>query len=269
MQVGTVARIRKDTGYGFITPNEIGRVASFPKDVFFSVQGVVNELDFYTLNEGDLIAYEVVKGPRGPYAIFVQRGSDSFSPADWVAHYYEVDNAIARSTTRTLIEGVKELSPDLIQHLKQYNEDLDKVEPEVFEHLVAELMASQGWNDVRLVGRNSETSADIFAMHYIPNADGIPVRYFVEVKRTKERIGVEVFNQVLGAMISERDMHGWHGAIIVTLSGVRETRKFTSDDYCRKGIAIREKSDLISWLDGYKPNSNGLWVPPDFGSKIP
>jgi DNA-binding CsgD family transcriptional regulator len=160
------------------------------------------------------------------------------------------------------LAGIKRVSPDLMQHLKREHADIVKVPARVFEEIVAELLAGMGWKEVRLVGRSSETSADILAGHFLP--DGVaPIRVFIEVKRWKDKIGVEVFNQVLGAMVSERERFGWHQAWIVTLGGVADTRKFSRYEWRSKGLEVKEKEDLLSWLDGYRPNRDGLWLPPD------
>jgi hypothetical protein len=40
---------------------------------------------------------------------------------------------------------------------------MSEIPHDVFEQLVGELLASWGWDEVKLVGRNSQTSADILA----------------------------------------------------------------------------------------------------------
>jgi len=115
-----------------------------------------------------------------------------------------------------------------MQHLRKHSDDLSYLQPHVFEQLVAELLAAVGWDDVRLVGRDPTTSADILAGYFNPTS-GLRVRVFVETKRWRARIGVEVFNAVLGAMISERDTFGWHQAYIFALGGAATTRKLTPE----------------------------------------
>jgi hypothetical protein len=90
---------------------------------------------------------------------------------------------------------------------------------------------------------------------------GERVRYFVEVKRWKHRIGIEIINQVLGAMVDERPRFGWHAAMIVTVVGAKDLRKYTLEELRLKGVWIKDQSDLNRWLDGYKPASSGLWLP--------
>lgn len=94
--------------------------------------------------------------------------------------------------------------------------------------------------------------------------DGVtPIRVFIEVKRWKDRIGVEIFNQVLGAMISERERFGWHQAWLIVLGGASDTRKFSREEWRAKGLEVKDKHDLFIWLDKYQLKSDRLWLPTD------
>jgi len=159
-----------------------------------------------------------------------------------------------------VIEKIQRLEPSLIAHLQQHNEDLAKIHPLLFEHLFAEFLAAQGFDDVRLVGRNAKTSADIFAAKFIPGPD-IPMRVFVEVKRWKHTIGIEVINQVLGAFLGERERFGWNAALVVTVGGVSDFEKWSREELALKGLFLKDRDDLLRYLDGYKQHANGLWLP--------
>ncbi len=64
---GTIKKVFKDKGYGFITSEE-------KKDVFFGNRE--NEAIFDSLNEGDKVTYDVKEGgPKGPVAINVARAA--------------------------------------------------------------------------------------------------------------------------------------------------------------------------------------------------
>jgi hypothetical protein len=158
------------------------------------------------------------------------------------------------------IESVRELTPDLIRHLRHNHDHIDRIPPDILEHLVAEVFASWGWDEVRLVGRSSETSADILAGYRIPSI-GSRVRFFVEVKRWRSRVGIEIVEQVLGAMFAERVRFGWHAALIVATGGYKSFRNYTADDLKLKGVELKDKEDLIQWLSDYKPSNSGLWLP--------
>ena len=160
------------------------------------------------------------------------------------------------------VERVATLSPQLMQHIRDDPEALSKVAPEVFEHLVGELLASQGFSEVKLVGRNPYTAADILVAHHVGSL-GITHRYFVEVKHSRNRVGVQVIDRVYGAMLSERQSWGWHAALIVSLVGFADFRKVTREELALRGVELRERSHLLDWLQSYRPNKNGLWLPPD------
>lgn len=71
---GSIVR-KRDEGYGFIKPEE------GEKDVFFHASALV-DIDFDSLNEGDMVTFEVEEGPKGPAAANVQRAADdSAAPA--------------------------------------------------------------------------------------------------------------------------------------------------------------------------------------------
>ena len=158
-----------------------------------------------------------------------------------------------------VVERVKRLTPALIAYLRTYENDINKLRWEVFEHLIAEFFVSSGFEDVRLVGRNPKTSADIFAVHSDPL--GSKIRYFIEVKRWKHKVGVQIIDQVYGAMLSERPAFGWHAAMVVSLVGFTDFEKYNRESLVLKGVELKDRSDLLGWLRGYKPNGNGLWLP--------
>jgi len=157
------------------------------------------------------------------------------------------------------VERVRALTPDVLARLRAHSDDLEKVQWEVFEHLVAELLAQQGFEDVRLVGRDHSTSADIFAARFVDPLGLLPI--FVEVKRTRRRVGVEVINQVLGAMFSEQGRVGWRAALLVSVTGFKALRRDSRATLRIKGITLADRDDLSRWLDSYVPNGNGLWLP--------
>jgi HJR/Mrr/RecB family endonuclease len=165
-----------------------------------------------------------------------------------------------RAAVVPVIQTFHKLEPDLISHLKRQSDDLVNINPLLFEHLFAEFLAARGFDDVRLVGRNTKTSADIFAAKFVPGPD-IPMRVFVEVKRWKNTIGIEVINQVLGAFLGERERFGWNAALVVTVGGFREFEKWSREELALKGLYLKDRDDLLRYLDGYKQHANGLWLP--------
>jgi CspA family cold shock protein len=64
---GKIARLT-DRGFGFITPDEGG------KDLFFHARSLVEGVQYDSLKEGDVVAYDVEEGEKGLAAVNVKLG---------------------------------------------------------------------------------------------------------------------------------------------------------------------------------------------------
>ena len=163
------------------------------------------------------------------------------------------------------VANFNRLSPDLIKHIQQNEEDINELPWQVVEHLVAELLTQQGFEDVRLVGRNQETGADVYACRKIDGVD-IKMRFYVEVKHVRGTIGIDAVRVLYGAMTEERAEFGWNSGILVTSGEIADIRRGTRKSWELKGVALRDRQDLSRWLSEYRPNKDGLWLPaPEVG----
>lgn len=162
--------------------------------------------------------------------------------------------------THQVVSDFHNLTPQLIDHLRTHQHDLLAIHPKVFEHLIAEFLACQGFSDIALVGSDPRTAADIFATTPAGQT-GDKVRYFIEVKRWKERVGVEVIDRVLGAMRGEREKFGWHASIIVSAVGFKKFRKYSKTELNLRGVWLKDRDALFRWISDYRPNDQGLWLP--------
>src|SRR5262249_45987360 len=139
--------------------------------------------------------------------------------------------------------------------------DLEKVRWDVFEHVVGEFLAFSGFQDIQLVGRDDSTSADIAAVFVVPKI-GTTIRYFIEVKQWRGRLGVRVIDEILGGMVGERDKFGWAVGMLVAPGGVSNFRKFKRNGEIEmKGVFVKQKQDVLKWLNDYRPSKDGLWLP--------
>jgi hypothetical protein len=141
-----------------------------------------------------------------------------------------------------VIETVRQLTPELIHYLRENESDLQKLRFDVFEHLVGECLKQRGFDEVKLVGRDQQTSADIFAMQKL-NTIGGEFRCFVEVKRWKDKVGIEVVDRVYGAMLIEQPKFGWNAAMIVSLAGFTKQQKVSALKLNRLNILLKQKED--------------------------
>jgi len=164
---------------------------------------------------------------------------------------------------REAVAEVKQLSPELIAHLKSHHEHIQRIPPDVFEELIAEFLAARGFDQVKLVGRDIRTSADILAVRR-DDAIGARVRYFIEVKRVSGRIGVGVIDRVMGAIAQEKPKWGWHLGMIVSTAGFTEFQKYTRHELELRGLLLKDRDDVLEWLKDYRPSDRGLWLPKDY-----
>ena len=83
---------------------------------------------------------------------------------------------------------------------------------------------------------------------------------FVETKRWKDRVGVEVIDRVYGAFLGEKTTFGWHIAMVVTVSGFTEMDKYTPEQLRMMRISLKDGDDIRRWLKDYRFNQSGLWL---------
>ena len=161
------------------------------------------------------------------------------------------------------LESIREMSIELLLYLKDRPDNLIKLPSNIFEQLVAECLASKGFDEIKLVGKNPYTAADIFAIEK-SSKSGSRIRYFIEVKRWKDKVGVEIIDRIYGAFQSEKITWGWHIAMVVSLAGFKKMFKYPPRTLELMGIELRNKDDVVAWLNDYRPSDKGLWMPPDF-----
>lgn len=173
---------------------------------------------------------------------------------------FRPESVVDQLLVRDVLTQAKQLTPFLITYLKANPDDLVLLHWRVFEQLVAEFYASWGYDEVRLVGRNPNTAADVFALRKI-QPDGTEVRVFIETKRWKDRVDVQVVDRVMGAFLAEKSTFGWHMAMIVTLTGFTKMKKYTPERLKMNGIELKKGDDVMNWLRDYRFSKGGLWLP--------
>lgn len=64
MAKGTITRLMRDRGYGFISTED-------GKDIFFH-RTALRDLGFDSLREGQSLEFEIEEGPKGPRAVNIK-----------------------------------------------------------------------------------------------------------------------------------------------------------------------------------------------------
>ena len=175
-----------------------------------------------------------------------------------IATQFELDflksDHLLMRTEKKLEEHTK-LSPGLIKQLKDMPEvDFSRLDPILFEHLIAELFAGNGFKDVKWVGRNTSTSADIFMTTDTHRHLG-PVTVYVEVKREKEKIGISVINETFGAVALESPRPGLANGVtfsmVVSVSGFANFSKISQQELQARHMYLKGPEDIKDLLSNY------------------
>jgi hypothetical protein len=180
---------------------------------------------------------------------------------------FEEDGSPATADAVNWHEIEKELTPYVMAHFKNSPDDLSSVDPLLFEKIIAEYFASIDCS-VKLLGQNPKTGADILAVR-TDDTVGLEIRYMIEVKRWKHKVGIEVIDRVLGTMTREKPSLGWNIGIIVSLAGFKEFRNTNVESLRNLGIYLKGKKEIVDYLRSYTPRPDGgLWLPNGWDSGL-
>ena len=156
-----------------------------------------------------------------------------------------------------LIEVIGSISEELIELLKDHPEELDQIRPRQFEELVAEVLASFGW-EVQLTPETRDGGYDIFAVSR--DISGLRTSWIIECKkyRRDRKVGVEVARSLYGV----KAKLGVGNAMLATTSyfykGVHEFKRSSYD------FELRDYEGVLEWINAYRPNPNGrLYIKDD------
>jgi HJR/Mrr/RecB family endonuclease len=150
-----------------------------------------------------------------------------------------------------VLASIGNLERELILYLQKHPEKMREMHPDAFEKLIAELMASFGF-DVEWTARDKNTAADVIALR-TDNRSGLIHNYIIECKRVAERnkVGVEIARALYGAKADER----FSSALLVTTSFFQQgVERFAAR---RWDFELRDFHGLVEWLNGYRPPQDG------------
>lgn len=61
--------------------------------------------------------------------------------------------------------------------------------------------------------------------------------------------------------LGERERFGWNAALVVTVGGFKDFEKWSREELALKGLFLKDRDDLLRYLDGYRQRGYGLWLP--------
>ena len=147
-----------------------------------------------------------------------------------------------------LVEAIRAISAELIEHLAKHPHEMHNLGPRQFEELIAEVLSSYGWQ-VQLTPPMKDGGYDIYAI--APVAGGIKTSYIIECKKWKDNVDVTVANALYGVKTNL----GVSNALLVTTADV--TRGVNKRYASRWKLQTAGFHQIATWLNEYHPLPNG------------
>ena len=143
--------------------------------------------------------------------------------------------------------------------------------PRQFEELVAEILASYGWQ-VQLTPPTRDGGYDIFAI--AKDISGVKSPWIIECKKYAEhrKVGVDIVRALYGtSAVLEQ---GANALLATTSYFTKGAREFKASRY---DLELKNFEAVVQWVNEYRPNPNGklylrenrLVVPGDEGFSPP
>ncbi|GAG61391.1 unnamed protein product, partial [marine sediment metagenome] len=148
------------------------------------------------------------------------------------------------------------------RYLAQHPWELYRIPPDYFEKIIAEIMASHGFEvqlNVRLLGAGKGDEADIIAVRQISGMKK-PIRYIIECKRyAKERkVDLKIATHLYG--LKHRFAQEW-GLDRVLLATTSNVTKDVMEEYGNRwDFEIKDHEKIIEWLEEYSESKGGVFL---------
>lgn len=156
----------------------------------------------------------------------------------------------AEDPPQQLVKVVQLITDELIAFLQHHPNELYNVRPRQFEELIAEVLASYGW-DVHLTPSSKDGGYDIFAIS--KDIAGVRSSWVIECKKyaRERKVGVDIARALYGTDA----VHDGANALLATTSfftqGVMEYKA------SRYNLELRDYHGVLEWINEYRPNPDG------------
>jgi restriction endonuclease Mrr len=150
-----------------------------------------------------------------------------------------------------LVKTVQLITNELIEYLKKHPKALYTIRPRQFEELIAEILASFGWQ-VKLTPQTRDGGYDIYAIN---KGDSSELRnsWIIECKKNsaKNKVGLDIVRKLYGL----RTEMNVGGALLATTSYFSEDAKAYKAS--RYDLKLRDYESILEWINQYRPNPKG------------
>ena len=146
-----------------------------------------------------------------------------------------------------MVKGIDKL----IAELARKPNELYSLAPRQFEELIAELLASHGY-EVQLTSQTRDGGYDIMAVH--KDELGLDTTFLIECKRYSKnnKVGVSQIRQIHGI---KDFLNVSKGIIVTTSSFTADAKKHVSSRY---DLQLIDYIQLTEWLKTYSPSPDKI-----------
>lgn len=198
--------------------------------------------------------YRVSASLYGPYG---RNLPDGWSPATQVLPE-DVEQPVSdlpmlyatEEPPQRLVEVSSEISAKLLEHLKKHPEALHSIMPRQFEELIAELLSSYGMK-VELTPSSKDGGYDLYAVSI--NDAGLRSSWIIECKKWSpdRKVGVEIVRALYNV---KSDLRVANALLATTSHFTKGVQDFKLSRY---DLDLKDYRDIVDWVQGYAPLSDG------------
>lgn len=151
---------------------------------------------------------------------------------------------------KQLIEVVSVITSELILYLKKHPEAMYQIKPRQFEELIAEILASYGWQ-VDLTPATRDGGYDIYAISPIKGHE--TTSWIIECKKNapENKVGLDIVRALYGLRM---DLQIANAMLATTSDFSRDARIYKASRY---DLKLKDYQDILEWINQYRPNPNG------------
>ena len=150
-----------------------------------------------------------------------------------------------------LVQVLQLCEEEILKYLAKNPNDVRNIPPDTFERIIAEIMASSGF-DVELTQRTRDGGKDIIAVS--TDAFGIKTNYIVECKRyaSHRPVRVEMVRSLYGVMQQHQADH----AILATTSYFTKDATSFCDSPSVWNLHLKDFGQISDWITTYDQQIN-------------
>ena len=149
-----------------------------------------------------------------------------------------------------LIQIVTVISVEIIKYLSKHPKALYIMEPRQFEEMIAEILASYGW-EVVLTPTTKDGGYDLFAVS--KDIAGVQTSWIIECKKYSpwNKVGVDIVRALYGI---KSNLKVANALLATTSYFTKGAQDFKASRY---DIELKDYEAILEWINQYRPNPDG------------